>query len=117
MNQKEREEIVRYRKLVREENKKRKANYLALEILHYLEIYNASLTNPYQRTYIRSNDGTIVEIKIAYNYVKEHVDYINDEIIDELNKQPRIRKKLKKTKNDWNIKLLCYNTCSRKKKE
>lgn len=83
--------------LNRIDNLRRKANYLALEIGMFIEENDISPSSIYsKKNYIRSFDGKVMTMRCAYDFVREYVNYIDDDLIDRLNDCRRIKKKLVK---------------------
>lgn len=83
--------------LNRIDNLRRKANYLALEIGMFIEENDISPSSIYsKKNYIRSFDGKVMTMRCAYDFVREYVNYIDDDLIDKLNDCRRIKKKLVK---------------------
>lgn len=85
------------RALNRIDNLRRKANYLALEITMFIEENDISPSSIYsKKCYIRSFDDKVMTMKCAYDFVREYVNYIDDDLINRLNNCRRIKKKLVK---------------------
>lgn len=83
-------------------NKKTEMNYLALQVLYYVKLSGYS-PNDYLASDLYIYDIYQEEVKLntAYLRVKRNVNYVDDEIIEKINEQPCIHRKLKK---DCNIK-------------
>lgn len=88
---------TRRKKLYEIENLRRKVNYLALEIKLYIEENDLSPSSIYcKKCYIRSFDGKVMTMRCAYDFVRENVNYIDDDLLEKLNNCRRIKKKLVK---------------------
>ena len=86
------------KELYRIENIRRKVNYLALEIRMYIQENDLSPSSIFcKKCYVRSFDGKVMTMKCAYDFVREYVNYVDDDLLKELNSCHRIKKKLVKT--------------------
>ncbi len=84
--------------MAKERSNPMELNYYALQIISFLKIYDffphcASAYN----YYVEKLNGELIKVPNAYKSIVKYVDDVNENLLEEINKSPRIKKKLKKS--------------------
>ena len=83
------------------ENSYLKANYIAIQILYFLEKYGYSPNSAIKRgILIGTINGNEVTLASAYRTLKKNVNYVDDDLLEKINSYPCIFKKLEKNSTD-----------------
>ena len=86
--------------MTKEELKKRETDFLALQVLYAMETTGYSPFNLRMGCLLVStSDGREITIKTAYARVRKNVNYLDDDLLEKINKQPCVVNALKKDCN------------------
>ena len=86
--------------MTKEEIKKRKIDFLALQVLYDMEKTRCSPCNVRMGCrLVRTLDGNDITVKTAYLRVRQNVNYVDSEIVAKINNQSCVVKPLKKDCN------------------